>query len=339
MKKLFALAVVLVSIVAVFGVWFQYSLLAVDSRDEDRTTVKIEEGSSVDQIASLLFDRGLIRSPSAFKIFAKLIGAEASLQAGSFVMSPSYSAAEVVNILQSGRAEEMILTIPEGFTVRGIDALLTEKHLIQPDDFILCAQNCDLSEFDFLPKQSGLAERGGQVEGYLFPDTYYIEAADFSVEKFLKRLLSTFEVKILEGLSEYIDESGRDLHEIVTMASLVEEEASSGENGERAMISGILWSRFDHSLGLGVDATVRYILDKATGTITLADLNTNDPYNTRKFRGLPPGPIANAGYESILAAVNPQDSEYMYYLHDKNGDIHYAVTNEEHNINRYKYLK
>ena len=339
MKKLFTFAVIVLSITAVFGVWFQYSLLAVDSRDDTRTTIKIAEGSSVDQIAALLSERGLIRSPSAFKVFTKLNGAEASLQAGSFVMSPSFSAAEVVSILQSGRAEEMIITIPEGFTVTDIDALLAEKYLTQPDDFLLCAQNCDLSEYDFLPSRSGLAERGGQVEGYLYPDTYFVEATDFSVEKFLKRLLSTFESKIIEGLSEYIDESGRDLHEIVTMASLIEEEVSGGGDGERAMVSGILWSRYDHSLGLGVDATVRYILNKPTGTITLADLNTNDPYNTRKFRDLPPGPIANAGYESILATVNPQDSEYMYYLHDKDGGVHYAVTNEEHNMNRYKYLK
>jgi len=153
----------------------------------------------------------------------------------------------------------------------------------------------------------------------------------------LERLLTTTRKNIVDYYAPDIEKSGRTLHELLTMASLIEEETRADE--ERATVSGILWKRYDDGRGLGVDATVRYILDKPSAEITVADLNTNSPYNTRKFRGLPPGPIASPGIKSFIAALYPQDSEYWYYLHGTDGDIHYAVGNEEHNINRYKYIR
>lgn len=127
------------------------------------------------------------------------------------------------------------------------------------------------------------------------------------------------------------------MHDIITMASLIEEESRHDE--ERAIISGILWKRFDEGIGLYVDASNRYILDKPTAAITANDLNMDSPYNLRKYRGLPPGPIANPSIGSIRAALNPESSPYYYYLHGNDGRIHYAVTNDEHNVNRARYLQ
>ncbi len=121
------------------------------------------------------------------------------------------------------------------------------------------------------------------------------------------------------------------------MASLVEEETRTDD--ERAIVAGILWKRFDAGTGLGVDATVRYALDKPSSALTVSDLDTNSDYNTRKFRGLPPGAIASPSLESIKAALHPEASEYWYYLHGTDGQIRYAKTNEEHNENKYKYLR
>ena len=171
----------------------------------------------------------------------------------------------------------------------------------------------------------------------MYPDTYFVIAAEFTAESFAKRLLSTFQKKIVEGLYKEAEGNPRSLAEIITMASLIEEETR--EDDERAPVSGILWKRYDSNLGLGVDATVRYILNKPTDAITVADLNTNSPYNTRKFRDLPPGPIANPGYESILASLYPKETKYWYYLHGNDGEIRYAVSNGEHNLNRHKYLR
>jgi UPF0755 protein len=137
-------------------------------------------------------------------------------------------------------------------------------------------------------------------------------------------------------LSTDIAASGRSLHDVVTMASLVEEESRIDD--ERPIVAGILWKRLANGVTLGVDATVRYIVNKPTSAITRADLDIDSPYNTRKLGGLPPGPIANPGLASIRAAIRPEESQYWYYLHGKDGQIRYAETNEGHNANRAKYL-
>lgn len=317
-------------------VWYRWSLRPADSSNEDRISVRIEAGTSTRGIANVLHERGVLRSPMAFRLHTRMRGADSSLQAGTFILSPGMSPGEIIDALQSGKAQEIAVTIPEGFTVMDIDALLVKKHLSATGAFLRCVQECDLSGFDFLPAGDGLAERGGRVEGYLFPDTYFVAIEQFSEEKFLKRLLAVFRTKVIDGFPEEIGHSGRSLHEIATMASLIEEEAIT--DAERPVISGILWKRFDDGRGLGVDATVRYILAKPVGTITAGDLNVDSAYNTRKFRGLPPGPIANSGLPSIQAAINPSDSPYWYYLHDRSGKIHFAETNEGHNLNRIEYL-
>lgn len=292
-------------------------------------------------IADRLEEEGIIRSSVAFHLFVRFHGVGQRLQAGSFLLGPRMSLAEIVEILRTGKAQEIAITIPEGFTLKDIEALLVKKNVTKPVDVMDCARRCDFSSFDFLPKkleEIALSEApGGRVEGYLFPDTYYIEPANFVAKFFLERMLGEFRKRVVDAFKDDFKKSGRSLHEVVTMASLIEEEAKT--NSERPVIAGILWKRLDANAGLGVDATVRYILGKSTGTLTASDLALNSPYNLRKFRGLPPGPIASPGLQSIRAALNPQQSDYWYYLHGKDGKVHYAVTNDEHNVNKAKYLQ
>lgn len=306
---------------------------------ELRRTVTIPSGSSISSITDMLEEEGMIRSGLAFRVFLKFHHPDAVFQAGSFVLRPSMTVEEINNVLSTGVGQEMIVTVPEGWTVKDIDTLLTAKHLIQTGALIRCAQACDFSSFDFLPigKKSSLAKRGGLIEGYLYPDTYFIVADDFEPKFFLERLLSTFRKRVLDRFAVDTERSGRSFHEIITMASLIEKETRTDE--ERRVVAGILWKRFDAGRGLDVDAATRYILEKTTSALTGADLNNSSPYNTRKFRGLPPGPIASPGIKSIEAALHPEESEYWYYLHGHDGNIRYAITNEEHNINKYKYLK
>ncbi|MDP7247288.1 MAG: endolytic transglycosylase MltG [Candidatus Peribacteraceae bacterium] len=334
MKKL--LIIILFVCVGAFA-WYKLSLSPVNSNSDDRKAVKIESGMSVRSISEHLDKLELIRSKRAFMIFTKLHGVEKNLEAGKFVIRPSMNVAEIVEVLQDGRAEEMIVTIPEGFTVKDIDELLTEKGIIEGGEIIACASDCDFETFEFLPSGQGQAKRGGRLEGYLFPETYYIDVEDFVSKFFIERMLTTFRRRVLEAFPKQFEDPKHSLHQVISMASLIEEEALSDD--ERSVISGILWKRFDAGMGLGVDATVRYIIDKPTGAITVADLNTNSPYNTRKFKGLPPGPIASPGEKSMRAALFPKDSEYWYYLHGNDGKIHYAKTNNEHNLNRIDYIK
>ncbi|MDD5623523.1 MAG: endolytic transglycosylase MltG [Candidatus Peribacteraceae bacterium] len=321
--------------------WYKWELKAVgapsDAEKKVPMMVRIEEGASVAEIADLLGEKDLIRSSLALRLYTRFHGMQADLKAGKFVFSRTMTVPEIVEVLRTGKSQQVIVTIPEGATLLDIERLLVEKGVTESGSLVSCAQTCDFSSFEFLPQAEGLAARGGKLEGYLFPDTYYVDAGDFVSKFFLERLLTTFRHRVLDPYGEEIQKSERSLQDLMTMASLVEEETRTEE--ERPIVAGILWKRHDEGMGLGVDATVRYILDKPTGALTVSDLNVASPYNTRKFRGLPPGPIANPGLQSILAALRPSSSKYWYYLHDKKGVVHYAETNEEHNLNRMRYLQ
>lgn len=330
---------VLLIVVVLLGcyAWYAYALSPVDASSQTRTKVTINRGASTTSIAQTLAEEGIIRSPLAFRIHVRLQGLDGSLQAGVFLLQPSFSADEIIAMLQSGRAAEVAITIPEGFTVKDIDALLTELELIEAGEVVDCSNICDFATYDFLPEDtSKLAERGGRLEGYLYPDTYYAPVDDFVAKFFLERMLNAFRSKILEPYEGVILSSDYSLHDIVTVASLIEEETRTDD--ERGPVSGIIWKRYEAGWGLGIDAAVRYIVDKPSDDITTGDLNINSPYNLRKFTGLTPGPIANAGKKSIEAALYPKETPYWYYLHDRTGQIHYSRTNEEHNLKRIKYL-
>jgi UPF0755 protein len=150
------------------------------------------------------------------------------------------------------------------------------------------------------------------------------------------RMLDNFDTKLDSELRSEIAKRGYSIHQIVTMASLIEKESRKDE--EKPIIAGILWKRLEEGMILGVDATVRFALNKWTAPLTVADLNTDSPYNTRKKGGLPPGPISNFSLSSLRAAIMPEASEYYYYLHGNDGQIRYGRTNEEHNENKRNYL-
>jgi len=337
MKKFLAVIGVVVLVWVLSGTMQRRALEPVDAASEASVTVTIPAGSSVKTIANILEDDGVIRSASAFTKLVKQEDMQEKLQAGTYFLMPSMHAQQILEALTTSNNQQMTITIPEGFTVKDIDTLLAEKGITETGDIQECARTCVFSDVEFLPSAGGLAERGGKLEGYLFPDTYFVSVADFTPESFLKRLLTTFESKVIDAHNNDIAASGRTLHQIVTMASLIEEETRKQE--ERAVVSGILWKRLREGMRLDVDAAVRYILDKPTSTITRSDLKTDSPYNLRNTGDLPPGPIANPSLASIKAALQPQDSAYYYYLHGTDGVIRYARTNDEHNQNRATYLR
>ena len=299
--------------------------------------IEIRAGETVQDIAETLKREGLIRSALLFRFYLESRGLDRALRAGKYLLPPEVGYGGIVEALTGGAQGEVIITIPEGYTIAQIDALLTQKNLIKAGDLLACAkEKCDFSSFTFLPGEKGRALRGGRLEGYLFPETYYVSAQEFVHKFFLERMLGVFRERVVENLRADIATSGRSLHDIVVMASLIERETRGGE--ERPVVSGILWKRLDAGRALDVDATVRYALGRPTGPLTKEDLEFHSSYNTRRSAGLPPGPIANPGLESIMAALHPEESTYWYYLHGKNGEIHYAETNDQHNENRVRYL-
>jgi UPF0755 protein len=171
-------------------------------------------------------------------------------------------------------------------------------------------------------------------EGYLFPDTYFFYENVTPIQV-LETLRDNFNDKIKLALLG-IQAFGKPLNEVIEMASIVEREATS--TVDREIIAGILWKRIATGMPLQVDPPFYYVLGKSSAQLTVKDLAMNSPYNLYSHKGLPPTPISNPGIDSILATVNPTKTNYLFFLADRRGVIHYAVTNDDHVANKYKYL-
>jgi UPF0755 protein len=335
-KRLFILLIFVVTVAMTLDLWSVATERPVNPADTERVMVTIPTGSSASDVAILLSDAGVIRSSLAFQVRVRVAGLASSIRAGTFVLYRSLDLSTIISTVTQEGTGEVAVTIPEGFTVADIDALIAKLELADSGAILDCATRCDFETFEFLPSTAPRAGKGGRLEGYLFPDTYFVAPAEFVPKFFIERLLGTFRKRVITDLSADIASANRSLADIVTMASLVEEETRTDE--ERPIVAGILWKRLDAGMGLGVDATVRYVLGKRSGALTSQDLAVDSLYNLRKYAGLPPGPIANPGLSSIRAALRPQSSTHWYYLHDGQGQIHYADTNDAHNANKAKYL-
>jgi UPF0755 protein len=302
----------------------------LNSDNEQTIIFDIEKGENGKTVAQNLKDKGLIDSYRKFYGYLKDNELGQDIQAGRFILNPSMSPAKIVNSLISGSGQ-VAITIPEGFTLEQIDDRITAAGLSPDDQFKNCAKNCPLSEsWDFLKNASS-------TEGYLFPDTFFVDPASYTSEGFIHRLLSNFETKFLTKENQTsLNKASRTLDDIIIMASIVEREAFLAE--DYPVIAGILWKRLDNGWALDADATLLYVLDSPSDLV--ANLNLDSPYNSRKNRGLPPTAISNPGMTALTAALYPEDSPYWFYLNDQEtGKAHFAVSNDEHNVNKAKWLR
>lgn len=303
-----------------YGIFFR----PPSSNDMD-LRFRVQAGDSVPLIAKKLKEQKLIRNQFAFLTLIELKNLDKKVRVGQFKLKRSMTPLQILKIITDPNQKEIVFLVKEGEAITDIDKKLFELGLIEKGDFIKCARDCNFAEYNFLPKNS--------LEGYLFPDTYFLEETTFSPENLTKRMLENFERKTGPFLPE-IQKNKRTLNEIIIMASIIEKEVRTKD--DYPIVSGILWKRFDAKWGLDADATLLYGED--TKIITPALLAKNSPYNTRKFRGLPPTSIANPGLATIRAALFPQTSPYWFYLTAQNGRVIYAKTNEEHEVNKKKYL-
>jgi UPF0755 protein len=290
----------------------------------------IVRGSSANRIGASLQDEGLIRSSFAFKVYSQITGKSKSIQAGEYRLSPDMSLSEIVDQLTKGPLEVWV-TVPEGLRMEQIVERFVRGLGKEGQEAVLFRQ-------EFLSE-------AGELEGYLFPDTYLFPKTA-TATAVVNKLRSTFDTRMAKYQKD-IEKNSLTLDEIVTLASIIERETKTDE--ERPVVAGILLNRLDEGMGLQADATVQYAVatEDCTSktecdwwpTVTGQDLEISSPYNTYKYRGLPPGPIANPGTSSLEAAINPEKSDYFYYLHEPNGQIHYAETLDGHNANVRRYLR
>ncbi|MDP3997246.1 MAG: endolytic transglycosylase MltG [Candidatus Andersenbacteria bacterium] len=295
----------------------------------------IAEGSSAKQTWQQLKDKNFTASTLPWRYYAWRQAAADKIKAGSYHLAKGESVPDVMNRFVAGdtNPDELTVTYPEGFTIQQIADRTAAKNIGTPEEFIAAASPpLYIDQYPYLVD----IPAGRDLEGYLFPDTYKIFVDDTPPD-IIKRLLANFDNKLTPELRTQAASSGRTVDQIVILASIIEREVTSPE--DMATVSGILWKRFDNSAGLDVDATVRYALKKWNDPLTYQDLQTDSPYNTRKYRGLPPGPISNPGLQALVAAVQPKTTDYYYYLSAPEGQTVFSKTNDEHNANKAKYLK
>ena len=316
MKRLSALIIVILLLALGGVVWWKLGTMPANSKDTTPQIFVIEKGEGMRSISSDLKSKGLIRDPIVFFLLTKKEGLDTKVQAGTFRLNPSMSAYDIAQNSTRGTLDIWV-TIPEGKRATEIADLLEQ----------------------YIPTYEASWETELIVsEGYLFPDTYLIPR-NADINQIITLMKNNFDAKY----ATLENTSNRTPHEIVTIASLIEREARHAE--DRPLVASVIVNRLEIGMALNIDATVQYILGYQQNekswwkrNLTFADLEINSPYNTYTNPGLPPGPIANPGIAAIEAAVNPAETDYLYYLSDENGVNHYAETLEEHNQNKAKYI-
>ncbi|MDP4007978.1 MAG: endolytic transglycosylase MltG [Candidatus Peregrinibacteria bacterium] len=335
---------VYMAIIAVcfFGTKYYYTqtmLSPVDITNESKVAFEISNGESLKEISEGLKDKELINSPSVFRSYLKRKKMDINVKAGNFILNRAMSAQQIAETITNDKVAEEAVTIQEGLTVAQIDDKLSSAGLISKGELInFSINNLTEEEVSEIPSEflNILQENHSNLEGLLFPDTYFINRSSFSLNAFVIRLIKTMNSNITDDMRKTYETSSRDLYEILNMASIIEREVRTKD--DIPLVAGILWKRYDSNWALGADATILYVTQGST--LTLEELDIDSAYNTRKFLGLPPTPISNPGISSLKGAVYPKYSDYWYYLTTLNtGEVIYAETNEKHNINKAKYLK
>lgn len=294
----------------------------------------ITKGESVNQISRHLVAEKIIRSPLIFQIYIYLAGLESSLQAGNYVLTPM-NIAELATIFSAGKVDnEIDIKIIEGWTIKDLAKKLVQQKIISTADEFLAAADINKykNNYEFLKNQNIK-----NLEGFIFPDTYRVYK-DATAEEIINKALANFQNKITPAMQTEITAQGKNLYQIIIMASIIESEMP--HENDRSIVSGILWKRLNQNMPLQVDATLKYIIGKENrASLTYEELKIDSQYNTYKYQGLPPTPISNPGFSAIRAAIYPKNSDYLFYLSTKTGETIFSKTAEEHNAAVNKYLR
>lgn len=308
----------------------------------------IAKGESAESVTQRLENRGFVRSQSLFWWKLRNSGKETKLQPGQHDLAGVVSYEQIIDRLtqKKVKVKEVTLLVREGETLRGIRRGLEELGLHSAADNLYditgepatfpagAEEQIDRLEQDNFPWLHMLPQGAG-LEGYMFPDTYRF-FTDADAIDVVRKMVGNFDRKLDRQLRNDIDGSGRTLHQIVTMASILEREVQKPE--DMRMVADIFWRRYDTDMGLQADSTVNYVIEGDDPSLSYEDTQLDSPYNTYKWPGLPPAPIGNPGLVALRAAVDPDPNDYWYFLTDEQGNVHYGRTLQDHNRNKAEYL-
>ena len=325
---------------AIFSGFYYFETTLPVSKNPNEQLFAIQKGETAKQIAQKLKESGFIRSDFYFYLYSLKNNLDDKFQAGAYSLSPSSNAREIALALTQGQVinSELSLTFKEGWTINAMGNYLNEKIPTLSDEFMRLAKT-PLSDWPFeypMPAFLNKAPKTADLEGYLFPDTYRI-FADSPADIIIQKMLYNFDKKLTDEARATIETRGKTIHEIVIMSSIVEKEVQAANDMQ--LVAGIFYNRLNSNMKLDSDATLTYALDDKTAAHTYDDLQNDTPYNTYRFKGLPPGPISNPGLNAIESTVSPKKSDYYYFLTGADNKTYFAKTYDEHLQNKAKYMK
>jgi UPF0755 protein len=326
-KPLVILVLLAVSGLAVAGWWLMSPTPALV---EGPRIVEIPPHLGVREVADKLGESELIRSPLAFVALATVTGSARKLKAGEYEIPKDASALTILALLESGRVVQHPVLLPEGGTVAELGRILEAERLASQAEVLRVARDPA-----FLRR---LGIEAPSLEGYLFPDTYYL-VRGLSAEEILMRMVQRLRAKLTPEIVAQAQGRGLTIHQLLTLASIIEREAVVRD--EMQLISAVFWNRLKRDMPLQADPTVQYAVGKERRALTRGDLQADDPFNTYRRTGLPPGPIASPGLAAIDAALRPAAVDYLYFVSMDDRRHFFSSTVEAHNaaVARYRLAR
>ena len=295
------------------------AIVACGGSSETPVRVTIPNGATMRTAADSLDKAGVIGSPRAFRLYAKLRGADRGIRAGTYMLRRDASWGSVLASLRSGRGIVHTVTIPEGFTLVQTESVLVRRLGLPPESVRVAVRDtAHLRRLD-IPTPT--------LEGYLFPDTYFFPPGT-SAQTAVRTMVRRFEQRWKPEWNARLDTMALSRHDLITLASIVEREARRAE--ERPVIAAVYWNRLRKGMLLQADPTVQYALPQYQRRLLNKHLTVKSPYNTYKYPGLPPGPIAAPGAASLEATLRPANVPYLYFVAYPDGHHEFRVKAEEH---------
>lgn len=348
-RKIVSIIIIALVLILVVGgisgyMYVKSALKPVDPGNDKEIKLDIPMGSSTSDISAILEENGVIKDSRVFRFYLKFKN-ESEFQAGEYTFTPSLTMDEVIESLKSGKVTEdpvYKVTIPEGKSIDQIAKIYASQLDFKEKDFVEKMKDQDYIEKlidkhpDILTDEILNADIRFPLEGYLFAATYNFYDEDPTIESVVEKMLEKSE-EVITPYLEDMEKKDISVHEAVTIASLVENE--SGTEEQRKEIAGVFYNRLEEGMRLQTDPTVLYALGEHKDKVLHEDLEVDSPYNTYRIKALPVGPISSFSESSLEATIHPEKSDYLYFLHDEDGEIHYAETHDEHLELKEQYIK
>jgi UPF0755 protein len=326
-----AVSALLILILSTLAIWtacdvVEYANTAGSSQSGE-ALISVLPRQQLKTTAGILYRSGIISAPTYFYLYARGAGYDRRIQAGEYLFSSAMTPKQILEMMAGGKIYLYKITIPEGYNLKEIAAVFAGAGLVSESQLLHAAKDPQLCR--------NLKIEADSAEGYLFPDTYFFPKG-VSAEKILSTMIQRFRQVFTSELAQQAEKAGLSIHQAVTLASIIEKE--TGTDSERALVSSVFHNRLKRRMRLESDPTVIYGIDHFDGNITRRHLTTPTPYNTYTRQGLPPGPIASPGAKSLLAAVNPAQSDYLFFVSRQDKTHQFSRTWDEHlqAVSRYQ---